>query len=297
MNNLRDLPPLQAFLALIRVAQANSFTLAAEGLFLTQSAVSRQIQQLESYFGVQLFERNSRNVRLTGEGEQVRQFAQAVLTQLRDLEDRLSPQKRPFRVRMHVTLAVRWLLPRLNDFYRQYPTSSIAIETVASEVVEPTTDCDAFIAYQRSASNDANSLNLFDEMLVPVCSPRLQVRGKLPECIDDLRETVLLHGSGDSAEWQHWMAVNGTCSIANFRHLNFNLDELALDAATRGLGVAMTDWVLARDSIERGTLCVPFGKPLKTNGVYCMHMQPSSRNHPEFEIVAQWFAAQSGRSW
>ena len=99
-----------------------------------------KIQLLESHFGVPMFVRNSRNVRLTPEGEQVLATARNILAQLKTLEDRLAPQERPFRIRMHVSLAVRWLLPKLSEFYRSHPQVSLSIETVATEVVEPAID-------------------------------------------------------------------------------------------------------------------------------------------------------------
>ncbi len=66
--------------------------------------------------------------------------------------------------------------------------------------------------------------------------------------------------------------ANGGKSLEDYRHIPFNLDELALDAAARGLGVAMTDLTLAQESLDRGVLVVPFGQPLKTRGIYrCAH--------------------------
>ncbi len=124
MDKIRHVPSLQGLQALVEVAGSGSFTQAAQKLCLTQSAVSRQIQQLEGHFGVALFVRSSRSLQLTAEGEQVLASARSILEQLRTLEDRLAPQKRPFRIRMHVSLAVRWLLPRLNEFYRHHPDVS-----------------------------------------------------------------------------------------------------------------------------------------------------------------------------
>lgn len=173
MDKIRHVPSLQGLQALVEVAGTGSFTQAAQKLCLTQSAVSRQIQQLESHFGLPLFVRSSRSLQLTAEGEQVLASARSVLEQLRTLEDRLAPQKRPFRIRMHVSLAVRWLLPKLSDFYRHHPDVSLAIETVATEVVEPASDSDAYILYLPEPSTAPDCLTLFEEALVPVCAPGL----------------------------------------------------------------------------------------------------------------------------
>lgn len=288
MDKIRHVPSLQGLQALVEVADSGSFTQAAQTLCLTQSAVSRKIQQLESHFGVAMFVRSSRSLRLTPEGEQVLASARTILEQLKTLEDRIAPQKRPFRIRMHVSLAVRWLLPKLSDFYRHHPEVSLAIETVATEVVEPASDSDAYILYLPEPSGAADCLTLFEEALVPVCAPGLQLAS-----LEDLARFALLHRSADRNDWKYWLSANDGPPLEAFRHIPFNLDELALDAAARGLGVAMTDMTLAGESIERGVLHIPFGEPLKTRGIYALCLQPSAATHPACEWVMQWFAGQA----
>jgi LysR family glycine cleavage system transcriptional activator len=289
MDKIRHVPSLQGLQALVEVADCGSFTQAAQQLCLTQSAVSRKIQQLESHFGVPLFVRSSRSIQLTVEGEQVLASARSILEQLKTLEDRLSPQKRPFRIRMHVSLAVRWLLPKLSDFYLRHPDVSLSIETVATEIVEPASDSDAYILYLPEPSNDPTSLTLFEEALVPVCAPGV---GPL-NSMDELVGFALLHRSADKQAWIDWLAANGGKSLEDYRHIPFNLDELALDAAARGLGVAMTDLTLAQESLDRGVLVVPFGQPLVTRGVYALCPQPSAALHPACAVVMEWFAQQA----
>ncbi|KJZ36883.1 LysR family transcriptional regulator [Pseudomonas fluorescens] len=293
MDKIRHVPNLQALQALVEVADAGSFTQAANTLCLTQSAVSRKIQQLESHFGVPLFVRSSRSLRLTPEGELVLTSARSILEQLKTLEDRLSPQKRPFRIRMHVSLAVRWLLPKLSDFYRNHPDVSLSIETVATEIVEPASDSDAYILYLPEPSSDPACLTLFEEALIPVCAPGLASATRPLASMDDLSGFALLHRSADKQAWIDWLAANGGKSLEDYRHIPFNLDELALDAAARGLGVAMTDMTLAQESIERGVLVVPFGAPLKTRGLYSLCLQPSAASHPACALIMQWFAGQA----
>jgi LysR family glycine cleavage system transcriptional activator len=180
MDKIRHVPSLQALQTLVEVARCASFTQAAQQLCLTQSAVSRQIQQLESHFNVALFIRTSRSLRLTPEGEQVLASAISILDQLKSLEERLVPQQRPFRIRMHVSLAVRWLLPRLSDFYLSHPEVSLAIETVATEVVEPASDSDAYILYLPQPSTEADCLTLFEEPWCRCVRPTLRGhRGQL----------------------------------------------------------------------------------------------------------------------
>ncbi|MNN40542.1 DNA-binding transcriptional activator GcvA [compost metagenome] len=103
----------------------------------------------------------------------------------------------------------------------------------------------------------------------------------------------MLHRSADKQAWIEWLAANGGQALEDYRHIPFNLDELALDAAARGLGVAVTDMTLAAESIERGALVVPFGRPLKTTGVYSLCLQPSAATHPMCSLIMQWFTGQA----
>ncbi|MCU1761170.1 LysR substrate-binding domain-containing protein [Pseudomonas sp. 14P_8.1_Bac3] len=293
MDKIRHVPSLQALQALVEVSDSGSFTQAALRLCLTQSAVSRKIQLLESHFGVPMFVRNSRNVALTAEGEQVLGTARTILAQLKTLEDRLAPQERPFRIRMHVSLAVRWLLPKLSEFYRSHPEVSLSIETVATEVVEPAADSDAYILYLPDPSSDPDCLTLFKEALVPVCAPGLGHSTRPLASVQDLVNFPLLHRSADRNDWFQWLSANDGGPLEDYRHIPFNLDELALDAAARGLGVAMTDRTLAGESIERGLLVIPFGPALETRGVYALNLQPAAAAHPACALVLHWFAQQA----
>lgn len=289
MDKICHVPSLQGLQALVVVSDSGSFTHAAQTLCLTQSAVSRQVQQLESHFGVPLFTRTSRSLRLTAEGEHVLACARSILAQLKVLEDRVSAQQRPFRIRLHVSLAVRWLLPKLSDFYRLHPDIPLAIETVATEVVEPASDSDAYIQYLPKPPDDPDCLTLFEEKLVPVCAPGL---GRLVTQ-RDLLGVTLLHRSVDQQDWRVWLAANGAGVLEDYRHIPFNLDELALDAAARGLGVAMTDLTLAAESIARGVLVVPLGEPLETGGVYALCLQPMAASHRGCNAVREWFERQA----
>ncbi|MFM0341515.1 LysR substrate-binding domain-containing protein [Paraburkholderia fungorum] len=292
MDKLYRPPSIGALQALSVVAESDNFTEAAEKLHLTQSAVSRKIQQLESHYGVPLFARNSRSVQLTGHGEAVLEVARKVLRDLETLDERISPRDRPFRIRIFVSLAVRWLLPRLTDFYAKYPDLSLSIETVATEVVDPSGNCDAYILYLPEAREEPTFLTLFEEILVPVCAPFAVNDKPLPKSLEELADHTLIHGSTGQHEWTTWLKAQGGPVARNYKHITFNLDELAMNAAARGLGVAMTDLTLAQELIDRGDLVVPFGTPLKTTGVYVLWLQTAGALHPGRQRILQWFAEQ-----
>lgn len=123
---------------------------------------------------------------------------------------------------------------------------------------------------------------------MPVCSPNLN---NAPRSVEELLRFALLHRSANRQAWIEWLAANNGKPLEDYRHIPFNLDELALDAAARGLGVAVTDMTLAAESLERGVLVVPFGAPLKTGGVYALCLLSSAAAHPACTTVLQWFVS------
>jgi LysR family glycine cleavage system transcriptional activator len=295
MDKLFRMPSLHALQAFAEVAQSSNFTEAAAKLCLTQSAVSRKIQQLESFYGVALLIRSSRSVTLTAEGKEVLETALKMIDELQALEKRLAPRDTPFRIRIHVSLAVRWLLPRLTDFYARHPDLALSIETVATQQVDPSGECDACILYLQEPPADQAHHVLFEEFLVPVCAPA-SVNGKPPPTsVEELNKYPLIHGSTGQQEWTAWLKAHDREAARDCKHITFNLDELALDAAARGLGIAMTDRTLAQELINRGDLIIPFGPALKTSGAYILWLQPTSALHPARQLVVDWFAGHSSQ--
>src|SRR5471030_1992879 len=299
MNKPLRVPSLQALQTLVNVAETNSFTDAATRLHLTQSAVSRQIQQLEEHYAVPLFERTSRRVSLTKQGRDVLDVALEVLRSLGALQERLTPAslERPFRIRIFVSLAVRWLLPRLSAFYAANPALSLSIETVGFEAMdledaERGGDCDAYVVYLPKGLDEPALTPLFDEYLIPVCAPRLEGNLAPPASLDELAGYALIHGSPHGQEWSTWLQAQPDRPAHTYKNILFNLDDLALNAAAHGLGVAMTDLILAQDAIDRGSLIVPFGEPLKTGGVYALKLRDNRAAHPACKAVLSWFEAQ-----
>lgn len=296
MDKLLRLPPFQALQALVQVARTGSFTEAARALHLTQSAISRQIQQLEEHYGQALFERTSRKTLLTAAGHEVRAVASSVLEQMSALDARLAPVplERPFRIRIFVSLAIRWLLPRLGTFYSANPGLCLSIESVGGEVVDDGGDCDAYVLYlPKGDERQAWPLTaLFDEYLLPVCAPTLNYGGPLPSSVAEMRGHALVHGSPGRTEWMQWLQAHGETAPGDINHILFNLDDLALDAATRGLGIAVTDRILAHDALVRGDLVVPFGTAQPTGARYALWLRDSGAAHPGCAAVLRWFEQQ-----
>src|SRR5690242_4594243 len=116
--NSRSLPALDPLKGFEAAARHLSFTKAAAELFLTQSAISRQVQTLEEQLGVKLFRREVRRLSLTPEGEVLHRAAAEMLARFGDVCAALrTTQRRPrVTVSASVGIASLWLVPRLAAF-------------------------------------------------------------------------------------------------------------------------------------------------------------------------------------
>jgi LysR family glycine cleavage system transcriptional activator len=171
----RDLPPLRALTAFEAAARLGSFRLAAGELGITRSAISHQVKGLEQRLGVQLFRRDARRAELT-------QIGQAYYPAIRDAFDQIDIHTRTLRppvadneltIQVYVTVALKWLIPRLYDFERRYPDMKVRLSTSYFDWDFDEKNVDAGLILARSRSPDHYYRPLFRSLLAPVCSPDL----------------------------------------------------------------------------------------------------------------------------
>src|SRR6185369_6343616 len=164
-----------------------SFTKAGAELFLTQSAVSRQIKELEDQLGVALFERRHRALVLTEAGQQFYASAAQVLATMRAATERLRAQsgrRKPLSVTTTNSFASLWLIPRLAGFTRDHPGIDVRI-TAETRVQDLERDgLDVAIRHGPASLAGPNAVRLFGERVFPVCSPKLLMKAPLNDPAD-----------------------------------------------------------------------------------------------------------------
>ena len=215
-KTLRRLPSLDFLRGFEAAGRRLSFTLAAEELFVTQSALSRQVKALEDALGVALFERRHRALALTPAG---RAFHQAVTGQLQALaaaaEALGAPEREPgLTVSTTVSFASLWLIPRLPAFRALYPRVDVYVSADDRVVDLARGDVDVAIRYLSDTAAPRSARKLFGERLLPVASPRLVKRGPALRTPQDLAGHVLLNlddpaGAMPWLNWPAWLNSNG----------------------------------------------------------------------------------------
>ena len=170
-----NLPPLDLIQGFEAAARNLSFTKAAEELFITQSAVSRQIRALEEHLSVPLFERRHRALVLTEQGRTLQRAAGELLERLQEVTDRLrtAGATRQLTVTTTSGFASLWLIPRLRTFTARHPSVDVRISATYEMLNLERSLVDVAVRYCRDDKAPPGAVRLFGEDLLPVCSPSL----------------------------------------------------------------------------------------------------------------------------
>ena len=304
-NPLRSRPigagQLRAFEA---VARHLNFRAAAEELALTQSAVSRQIQALETDVGASLFLRHTRAVELTGAGAQL---LRALVPSLERIDGavrliRQSAGRKSVAVSTWASFASMWLIPRLEAFQSEHPDIDIRIDATDTSVDLETADVDLALRYTVPGQAPRQAQRLFGEQLTPVISPWLLKSGPRLQSPQDLAHFALIE-AGDShrmqnlewLSWQRWFDVQRLRRLEPKRWLYFNYASQIAQAALTGQGVALVRTPLIADSLASGDLVEPFAQlRLDSPLAYWLIVGPRSAARPEVQAFCDWLRAQAG---
>lgn len=301
MRNARyRVPPLEPLLAFEAAARHLSFTRAAEELFITQSAVSRQIRQLEEDLHGKLFERRTRALLLTDNGRVLYAVAQEVLQKLHESAEQLRGAKQARTVMLSTTpgFASLWLIPRLAGFTRRHPEVDVRISASNDFVNLERAALDIAIRYAPPESA-AGAVRLFGEEVLPVCSPALAADARKPlRQPGDLRRHVLLQLDNPRAawlEWDLWLHVLGLRGMRPAGMLHFDQYDQLIHAAIGGQGVALGRLPLMKQLLRDGRLVAPFSKTVPSTRAYFLLRSRHSVRKREVDAFVDWLLAETAR--
>lgn len=297
-----ELPPLELLRSFEAAARRLSFTLAAGELHLTQSAVSRQIQQLEASLGVLLFERRHRSLALTEAGSVMQRAVTDSLERLRDATARLRATSAPRQVAITSTpgFASFWLIPRLARFTGSHPQVDVRVSATLEVLELESSRIDLAVRFVPIGRGTGTAL--FEESVIPLCSP--QLAASLREPSDFSKLTLLTvdypdHGEAPTVDWEPWLRVMGLEHLRMKSTLRFTLYTDAVAAAVAGQGVVIGRLPLLRDLVQTGRLVAPLGEGAASHRGYFVETSRRAAGNPDALEFAQWLreeaeAAQRG---
>ena len=189
-----------AMQAFVRVAELQSFTAAADALGLPKSTVSTAVQQLEGHLGVRLFERTTRRVGLTAEGQALYHRARDVLADIDDIDTLFRPSSSGLsgrlRIDLPVHLARNLIIPRLPQFLAQHPALDIEIRCSDREVDVTAEGFDCVVRVGPGRDDGVHVRPIGELAMANIASPGYVERFGAPQSLHDLDHHKLVHFVG-----------------------------------------------------------------------------------------------------
>jgi LysR family glycine cleavage system transcriptional activator len=252
MRRLLFLNGIKAFEA---AARSGSFAGAGAELNVSAAAVSRMVHLLEQRLGVVLFERKANRLSMTAAGRAYQSGLTPIFDALASLTAQVTAASSPRVLTIGVgpTFAMRWLIPRLADFYKEEPDIEVRITTggAAAPFAE---DWSCGIKLGDGEWPGLVAEPLFAADLLPVCAPRLATSLKRP---GDLKGPSLLRVAHSPDDWPSWLKAAGVARVTA-RGPQFQFYGQALQATVDGLGIAMGIRPYIDDDLAAGRLVAPF---------------------------------------
>ncbi len=287
----RRIPSLKALSCFEQTARFGSASRAAEELYLTQSAVSRQIQGLETWLGCKLFAREKQRLVLTPEGESYLQSIRPALDQLESATLTLlsgGSESGVLTLAAPPTFGSRCLIPLLPDFRAKHP--DIAINFI-SRIGMPDFDreqIDIAVLFGEGKWSELDAHILHGEEMVPICSPQLVANlGRTPQP-EDLRNFPLLHIATRPRGWADWLSASGLSDIDGENGPKFEHFTMAMQAAVAGLGVALLPTFAITDELATGRIIAQFGQPKASPFHYYACCPKSRARLPRIRAFMNW---------
>ncbi|WGF88233.1 transcriptional regulator GcvA [Marinivivus vitaminiproducens] len=288
----RRLPPLTALRAFEAAARHLSFKRAADELGVTPTAISHQVRLLEETLGLRLFERRTRQVVTTADGqalyEATRDGLDVIARALSTLVRR--PQHRVVTLSATPAFTARWLLPRVAAFRAANPGLDLRLHASDDPVDFHAGTVDAAIRYGVGPYPDLVALPLIEDRYAPVCSPMLGLADAGALRCQTLLHFEWRHARPDSPTWPRWFRQAGIDMTEAGRGITFTDEGHAVQAALAGQGVALLSLVLVADELASGALVQPFGPTLRGHRYHLVHPR-HGYDGEAIEALRRWLEA------
>lgn len=270
-------------------ARHESFTQAAEELHLTQSAVSRQIRELEEIIGTALFRRVGRRVVLTPAGQN---FAAELSIDLENIRQTVmraisaGASGVAIRVATLPAFASRWLIPRLSGFMTQHPDIEISFATRLEPFDMAREHFDLAVHFGKPDWPGTDMELLCSETMIPVASPAFRMLHNI-ESLADLAQAPLLHLETRPGIWQDYFASAGLTSGSARTGKYFDQFTLLIAGAVASLGAALLPTYLIEQELGDGSLVALDEQTLTTGNNYFL-VTPAEANNADVALFTKW---------
>jgi LysR family glycine cleavage system transcriptional activator len=303
---MRPIPGTRALRTLAAAGRHLNFTRAADELGLTPAAVSYQIKEIEDQLGVVLFVRSSRAIRLTEAGAVLCDAAVEAI----DLMGRAVTRARKMtrgaallKVTADAQFAAKWLMRRVDGFRKLHPDMELRFDITYQLRDFEHDDIDVAIRFGTGKYPGLAADRLFDNVVVPVCSPRLLTSGRPLSEPRDLLHHTLVHIEWSRQgvtwpNWRMWMAAAGIQDFDDSRTVVFGTSSDAIQAALDGDAVALADFAMVANDLSEGRLVQPFelGIRVPPEFAYFLVYPQEAASDPRIVAFRAWIIDEAAKT-
>lgn len=266
-----------------------SFRDAADKLYVTASAVSHQIRNLEQELGQKLFDRDGSSLTLTAAGKSLYDDMNPLIEKLDDVASRhkRSVSRTTLRISVQPFFASELFVPRLAEFTAEHPEIDLKVDTSDESTEKHPGNADASIRVYKSEPKNLSSDHLFPLNLVPASSSKfrdaLKLKGKI--VISDFPKIV--HENRPKA-WKQWQRSAGVQLPNEASSVRLDSMIAVVRAAQRGLGAALVPTRLCGTMFESGTLVPLFKHELETDDAYYFACGDGDAENENVRMLRDW---------
>ncbi|MBD8092456.1 LysR family transcriptional regulator [Pseudomonas fluorescens] len=291
-------PPTPMLQAFVSAAQTGSFARAASELNLTASAISHQIAGLEEWWGVQLFERHSRGVKLTAAGQALLPVTDGFFKALDGVLHSLNPGKsQPLYLSCTSSLCSTWLIPRMHGSHTEASFNIDLVLTSAdmsgASLEAPQYDVAVVMGYGDYPDHHVELL--MRDAVFPVCSSEfLRLKGDI--ALEDVARYPLIHRVDDQVcpGWESWFAFQGLAAPPYHHGPRFPDSSQAISLAVKGTGIALGRTALVYDQLEGGTLVTLNSPVMMSPAAYYIICRIGRQSEPDIARLIAWLKSTAG---
>lgn len=280
--------PIRGLRSFCFAARSLSFKHAANELYLTPSAVSHQIKQLEEQLGIELFQRKTRSISLTTAGKNFFDAVSPIITMLESTINEFSQMQQ--NTNLTITLpeffASELLMPKLSEWTSEHPNINLQMDTLKTRK-ELTRHSDLSIVLSSGKPTEGLATELFNLEYIPACNKKLldQWRGDHRQALNQV--PLILHKARPWA-WHQWAEKAGIDDFSPSQIIQIDSMFGVARAAQQGMGIALIPLPISQSWLDEQWLYKLFEQPLTTKDKYYLVQHESSTpNHP-LDLFAKW---------
>ncbi|MEL0632564.1 LysR family transcriptional regulator [Pseudoalteromonas carrageenovora] len=280
--------PIRGLRSFCFAARSLSFKHAANELYLTPSAVSHQIKQLEEQLGIELFQRKTRSISLTTAGKNFFDAISPIISTLEGTINEFSQMQQ--NTNLTITLpeffASELLMPKLSEWTSEHPNINLQMDTLKTRK-ELTRHSDLSIVLSSSKPTEGLATELFNLEYIPACNEKLLKQWKDDHCQALNQVPLILHKARPWA-WHQWAEKAGIDDFSPTQIIQIDSMFGVARAAQQGIGISLIPLPISQSWLDEQWLYKLFERPLTTKDKYYLVQHETNTPNPALDLFAKW---------